>query len=60
VRAPADSPTPEETLAIKTGGCGRGARGYATTWDYRRIRQPLVIPRPRPEEEREPALLRRL
>jgi hypothetical protein len=43
----------------KTGGCGRGAQGHAMKWGYRRVRQPLVIPR-HPEEERGPVLMCRL
>lgn len=41
----ADPPTPEQAPPSKTGGCRRDARGYATTWSYRRVRQPLIVPR---------------
>jgi hypothetical protein len=49
---PIDSPTPEKAPLSKRGICARDAQKHATTWSYRRVRQPLVIPcRSHPEEE---------
>jgi hypothetical protein len=45
-----NSSTPEDTRLSKTGGSGQDAQGHATSWGYRRVRQPLVIPHPRLEE----------
>jgi hypothetical protein len=56
IRQPAN-----ETPHSKTGKSTQDARGHATTWGYRKVRQPLVIVHhSRPKEEREPVLLHRL